>query len=170
MIEPFYGCCQNKHEVSLGLIAKLNLGAPASPPTTLPKTFHQRAVAHLLVQPEHNHRPRQPAWQHKTHLPRIQPPRRAVLITTFSALEIGDIVPLMPHFTKPEEGSWTEHFGLGTGPVSYADSISPEHYELELSLSEIVCCAENAVRASFLPAAQKATLLGKIRTEASRAT
>src|SRR3954449_12796502 len=38
---------------------------------------------------------------------------------------------LMPHFTKPAEGSWTEHYGLGTGPISYEDSISPEHYELE---------------------------------------
>ena len=38
----------------------------------------------------------------------------------------------MPHFTKPAEGSWTEHYPeLGTGPVSYDDSISPEHYELE---------------------------------------
>ena len=38
----------------------------------------------------------------------------------------------MPHFTKPAEGSWTEHYpGLGTGPVSYADSISPEIYEQE---------------------------------------
>jgi phenylpropionate dioxygenase-like ring-hydroxylating dioxygenase large terminal subunit len=37
----------------------------------------------------------------------------------------------MPHFTKPAEGSWTQHFGLDTGPVSYEDSISPEHYELE---------------------------------------
>ena len=37
----------------------------------------------------------------------------------------------MPHFTKPEEGSWTEHFGLSTAPVNYEDSISPEHYELE---------------------------------------
>src|SRR6266568_2380402 len=37
----------------------------------------------------------------------------------------------MPHFTKPPEGSWTEHYGLGTGPVSYEDSISPEYYELE---------------------------------------
>src|SRR2546423_8002598 len=37
----------------------------------------------------------------------------------------------MPHFAKPPEGSWTEHYGLGTGPVSYEDSISPEHYELE---------------------------------------
>jgi phenylpropionate dioxygenase-like ring-hydroxylating dioxygenase large terminal subunit len=38
----------------------------------------------------------------------------------------------MPHFTKPPEGSWTEHYpGLGTGPVSYADSISPEIYEQE---------------------------------------
>ncbi|MET1042339.1 MAG: Rieske (2Fe-2S) protein, partial [Acidimicrobiales bacterium] len=37
----------------------------------------------------------------------------------------------MPHFTKPAEGSWTEHFGLDTGPVSYADSTSPDHYELE---------------------------------------
>ena len=37
----------------------------------------------------------------------------------------------MPHFTKPPEGSWTEHFGIGTAPVSYEDSISPAHYELE---------------------------------------
>jgi phenylpropionate dioxygenase-like ring-hydroxylating dioxygenase large terminal subunit len=38
----------------------------------------------------------------------------------------------MPHFTKPAEGSWTEHYPqLGTGPVSYEDSISPEHYERE---------------------------------------
>ena len=37
----------------------------------------------------------------------------------------------MAHFTKPPEGSWTEHYGLGTGPVSYEDSISPAHYELE---------------------------------------
>jgi phenylpropionate dioxygenase-like ring-hydroxylating dioxygenase large terminal subunit len=37
----------------------------------------------------------------------------------------------MPHFTKPAEGSWTEHFGLATEPVSYDDSISPEHFERE---------------------------------------
>src|SRR5262245_42802911 len=37
----------------------------------------------------------------------------------------------MPHFTKPAPGSWTEAFGLDTGPVSYEDSISPAHYELE---------------------------------------
>jgi phenylpropionate dioxygenase-like ring-hydroxylating dioxygenase large terminal subunit len=38
----------------------------------------------------------------------------------------------MPHFTKPAEGSWTEHYPeLGTGPVTYRDSISPEFYELE---------------------------------------
>jgi phenylpropionate dioxygenase-like ring-hydroxylating dioxygenase large terminal subunit len=37
----------------------------------------------------------------------------------------------MPHFTKPAEGSWTEHYELGTGPISYEDSISPAHYELE---------------------------------------
>src|SRR5439155_18537773 len=37
----------------------------------------------------------------------------------------------MPHFTKPAEGSWTEHFGLDTGPVSYEDSITPEFFELE---------------------------------------
>jgi phenylpropionate dioxygenase-like ring-hydroxylating dioxygenase large terminal subunit len=37
----------------------------------------------------------------------------------------------MPHFTKPEEGSWTEHFGLSTAPVSYDDSTSPEFYALE---------------------------------------
>ena len=31
----------------------------------------------------------------------------------------------MPHFPKPAEGSWTEHYPeLGTGPVSYDDSIS----------------------------------------------
>jgi len=38
----------------------------------------------------------------------------------------------MAHFAKPAEGSWTEHYPeLGTGPVSYEDSISPEYYELE---------------------------------------
>ena len=38
----------------------------------------------------------------------------------------------MPLFTKPAEGSWTEHYPeLGTEPVSYADSISPEYYERE---------------------------------------
>jgi Rieske 2Fe-2S family protein len=38
----------------------------------------------------------------------------------------------MPGVEKPEEGSWTEHYPeLGTGPVSYEDSISPEFYELE---------------------------------------
>jgi phenylpropionate dioxygenase-like ring-hydroxylating dioxygenase large terminal subunit len=38
----------------------------------------------------------------------------------------------MPHFAKPPEGSWTEHYPeLGTDPISYEDSISPEHYELE---------------------------------------
>jgi phenylpropionate dioxygenase-like ring-hydroxylating dioxygenase large terminal subunit len=38
----------------------------------------------------------------------------------------------MAHFLKPAEGSWTEHYPeLGTGPVSYEDSISPEHYERE---------------------------------------
>src|SRR3982750_1178582 len=40
----------------------------------------------------------------------------------------------MPHFAKPAEGSWTEHYPqLGTGPVSYEDSISPEYYERERS-------------------------------------
>ena len=34
--------------------------------------------------------------------------------------------------TKPAEGSWTGHYPeLGTGLVSYADSVSPELYELE---------------------------------------
>jgi phenylpropionate dioxygenase-like ring-hydroxylating dioxygenase large terminal subunit len=38
----------------------------------------------------------------------------------------------MPHFTKPAEGTWTEHYPeLGTEPVSYVDSISPEYYERE---------------------------------------
>ena len=38
----------------------------------------------------------------------------------------------MSHFKKPAEGSWTAHYPhLGTAPVSYEDSISPEHYEIE---------------------------------------
>jgi phenylpropionate dioxygenase-like ring-hydroxylating dioxygenase large terminal subunit len=37
----------------------------------------------------------------------------------------------MAHFKKPEAGSWTEHLKIGTEPVSYEDSISPEHYERE---------------------------------------
>jgi phenylpropionate dioxygenase-like ring-hydroxylating dioxygenase large terminal subunit len=38
----------------------------------------------------------------------------------------------MAHFAKPAAGSWTEHYPeLGTAPISYEDSISPDHYELE---------------------------------------
>ena len=37
----------------------------------------------------------------------------------------------MARFPKPPEGSWTEHSGLGTEPISYEDSISPEFYGLE---------------------------------------
>jgi phenylpropionate dioxygenase-like ring-hydroxylating dioxygenase large terminal subunit len=37
----------------------------------------------------------------------------------------------MARHPKPEEGSWSEHYGLGTGEVSYADSISPAFFELE---------------------------------------
>jgi phenylpropionate dioxygenase-like ring-hydroxylating dioxygenase large terminal subunit len=38
----------------------------------------------------------------------------------------------MPHFAKPVEGSWTQHHPeLGTGPVTYEDSISPSFFELE---------------------------------------
>ena len=38
----------------------------------------------------------------------------------------------MPHFPKPAEGSWTEHYPhLGTEPVDYSDSTSPEFYEQE---------------------------------------
>ena len=38
----------------------------------------------------------------------------------------------MSQIVKPAEGSWTEHYPeLGTGLVSYEDSISPEFYELE---------------------------------------
>ena len=37
----------------------------------------------------------------------------------------------MPHFPKPPEGSWTEHFGLDTGPITFEDSISPEYFDVE---------------------------------------
>ncbi len=38
----------------------------------------------------------------------------------------------MAHFAKPDVGSWTESYPhLDTADVSYEDSISPEHYELE---------------------------------------
>ncbi|GAB2851646.1 aromatic ring-hydroxylating dioxygenase subunit alpha [Actinocorallia aurea] len=38
----------------------------------------------------------------------------------------------MARWPKPPEGSWTEHYPeLGTGPVSYEDSVSPEFFELE---------------------------------------
>ena len=38
----------------------------------------------------------------------------------------------MRQYPKPSEGSWTEHYPeLGTRPVSYESSISPEFYELE---------------------------------------
>lgn len=37
----------------------------------------------------------------------------------------------MARFPKPPEGSWTEHYHLGTEPLSYEDSISPEWFEAE---------------------------------------
>jgi Rieske 2Fe-2S family protein len=38
----------------------------------------------------------------------------------------------MARYPKPAEGTWTEHYpDLGTEPVSYEDSISPQLYELE---------------------------------------
>jgi phenylpropionate dioxygenase-like ring-hydroxylating dioxygenase large terminal subunit len=37
----------------------------------------------------------------------------------------------MARYPKPPEGSWTSHYGLDTGLVSYEDCISPEWYELE---------------------------------------
>ena len=37
----------------------------------------------------------------------------------------------MARWPKPQEGSWTQHFGLDTGPISYEDSISPGFYEEE---------------------------------------
>jgi phenylpropionate dioxygenase-like ring-hydroxylating dioxygenase large terminal subunit len=38
----------------------------------------------------------------------------------------------MPHFPKPAEGSWTEHWPeISTAPVDYTDSVDPAHYELE---------------------------------------
>ena len=38
----------------------------------------------------------------------------------------------MPQFPKPPEGSWTRHYPeLGTEPISYESSISPEYHELE---------------------------------------
>jgi phenylpropionate dioxygenase-like ring-hydroxylating dioxygenase large terminal subunit len=38
----------------------------------------------------------------------------------------------MARWPKPSEGSWTQHYpDLGTGLVSYEDSISPEFFELE---------------------------------------
>jgi phenylpropionate dioxygenase-like ring-hydroxylating dioxygenase large terminal subunit len=38
----------------------------------------------------------------------------------------------MAHFTKPAEGSWTDHYPhLRKTPTNYEDSISPEYYELE---------------------------------------
>jgi glycine betaine catabolism A len=37
----------------------------------------------------------------------------------------------MARWPKPPEGSWTEHFELGTEPMSYEDSISQEFFDLE---------------------------------------
>ena len=49
-----------------------------------------------------------------------------------------------------------------------ADNYRATAAALGLTAAEVVTCAENAVRAAFLPAAQKATLLGQIRAEAAR--
>jgi adenosine deaminase len=50
-----------------------------------------------------------------------------------------------------------------------ADNYRATAAALELTGDELVAVAENAVRASFLPATAKAALLGRIRSEAARA-
>jgi adenosine deaminase len=50
-----------------------------------------------------------------------------------------------------------------------ADNYRATAAALELTAAELVTLAENAVRASFLPATAKAALLGRIRNEAARA-
>jgi adenine deaminase len=50
-----------------------------------------------------------------------------------------------------------------------ADNYRATAAALELTADELVRVAENAVRASFLPATAKAALLGRIRSEAARA-
>ena len=50
-----------------------------------------------------------------------------------------------------------------------ADNYRQTAAALELTSGELVAVAENAVRASFLPAAAKTSLLGRIRAEAARA-
>jgi adenosine deaminase len=50
-----------------------------------------------------------------------------------------------------------------------ADNYRATAAALELTAGELVAVAENAVRASFLPATAKASLLGQIRREAARA-
>jgi adenosine deaminase len=50
-----------------------------------------------------------------------------------------------------------------------ADNYRATAAALDLTAAELVTLAENAVRASFLPATAKATLLGRIRREAARA-
>lgn len=40
--------------------------------------------------------------------------------------------PISARSGRPAEGSWTEHYpDLGTGPISFTDSTSPEFYEVE---------------------------------------
>ncbi len=57
----------------------------------------------------------------------------------------------MSRWPKPAEGSWTAHYPeLGTGPVSYEDSISPEIYELE-SAAIFRRCWLNVGRVEQLP-------------------
>jgi adenine deaminase len=50
-----------------------------------------------------------------------------------------------------------------------ADNYRATAAALDLTMAELVAVAENAVRASFLPATAKASLLGQIRREAARA-
>src|SRR3974377_1008713 len=50
--------------------------------------------------------------------------------TQFESLTEAEAAGIQ-EFEKPAPGTWTEAFGLGTGPVSFADSYDPEFYELE---------------------------------------
>ena len=45
----------------------------------------------------------------------------------------------MPHFPKPAEGSWTEHWPeLGTAPVDYTDSYDPQFFEDERNATALI--------------------------------
>jgi len=99
--------------------------------------------------------------------------RIALTVCPLSNLKLRVVKELKQHnFAKLLRAG--VHVTINSDDPAYFGGYIADNYRatataLDLSPAELVQVAENAVRASFLPATAKAALLGRVRTEAARA-